>query len=204
MANLKGSFIVRDDGIRGRVVGEAEAGRLIVEFDDRSRMVVSPDILALQPDGSYRLSLASLGLSSMPTTVATEEEVVIPVIAEELRIETQQVARGVVRVHKRVETWEEVVDAPTVHEEVVVEHVSINQFVGDVVPEVREENGVLIIPLIEEVVVVETRLLLREEVRISKRRTTENIPQTITLRREVVDIERTEFSGTETEYTQGN
>jgi hypothetical protein len=34
--------------------------------------------------------------------------------------------------------------------------------------------------------------LLREEVRVSKRRKTENTAQTVTLRREVVDLERIE------------
>jgi stress response protein YsnF len=38
-------------------------------------------------------------------------------------------------------------------------------------------------------------LLLREEVRLSKRLTTTSVPQKVTLRREVVDIERVDSSG---------
>jgi stress response protein YsnF len=52
---------------------------------------------------------------------------------------------------------------------------------------------VLVIPLVEELLVVEKRLFVREEIRVSKRRTTTSTPQTIDLRREVVDIEHEEF-----------
>ena len=42
----------------------------------------------------------------------------IPVVAEELEIETHRVVRGTVRVDKRVETHEEVVNIPAVREEI--------------------------------------------------------------------------------------
>jgi uncharacterized protein (TIGR02271 family) len=90
--------------------------------------------------------------------VAEAEELVIPVVAEELTIEKQRVARGKVRVQKRVETTEEVVDAPGVHEEIVVEHIPVNKLVEGAAPQTRDEDGVLVIPLIEEVLVVEKRL----------------------------------------------
>jgi stress response protein YsnF len=60
---------------------------------------------------------------------------------------------------------------------------------------------VLIIPVVEEILVVEKRLLLREEVRLSKRLTTTSVPQKVTLRREVVDIERVDSSGNPAEGT---
>jgi stress response protein YsnF len=100
-----------------------------------------------------------------------------------------------VRVHKRVETREEVVNTPTFREAVRVVHVPMNMYIDDVVPEVREEDGVLVIPIIEEVVVTEKRLFLREEVRIRKERAERTDTQTVTLRREVVDVEREELAG---------
>ena len=126
-------------------------------------------------------------------TEGITEEVVIPVIAEEITVQTHQVARAKVHVHKRVETREEVVDAPIVHEEVVTDRIPINRLLEDEVPETRHEGDVLVIPVIEEVLVTEKRLLLREEVRVSKRRTTESAAQTVTLRREVVNNERIEL-----------
>jgi uncharacterized protein (TIGR02271 family) len=119
-----------------------------------------------------------------------EDELVIRVVAEELSVEKARVARGTVRVHKRVEAREEVVDTSLEHEDVIVERVPVNRAVEGAAPESREEDGVLVIPVLEEVAVVEKRLVLREEVRVSRRRTTTSSPQTVTLRREVVDVER--------------
>ncbi|NJK38402.1 MAG: YsnF/AvaK domain-containing protein [Oscillatoriales cyanobacterium RM2_1_1] len=199
MTNLNGRVVTRDDGTTGMIVGETGEGRWIIEFQDEARMIVSPDVLVLQSDGSYRLFLATPGSSAGLSTAApsTQEEMVIQVLAEELTVETQKVERGRVRVHKRIESWDETVDTPTIHEEVVVEHVPLNQLIEAEVPEPREEDGVLIIPLIEEVLVVEKRLMLREEVRVTKHRTTEPHSQTVTLRREVVEIERIESNGAE-------
>ena len=90
-------------------------------------------------------------------------------VAEEILIGTEQVTRGVVRVHKHVVTEEKTVDAAVSAEEVVVERLPINQLVEGDAPQVREEDGIVIIPVLEEVLVVEKRLLLREEVRLSKR-----------------------------------
>ena len=113
-------------------------------------------------------------------------------VAEEILIGTEQVTRGVVRVHKHVVTEEKTVDAAVSAEEVVVERLPVNQLVEGAAPQVREENGTVIIPVLEEVLVVEKRLLLREEVHLSKRTTRSRAPQTVTLRREVVDIERSD------------
>jgi len=118
------------------------------------------------------------------------DKFIIPVIAEKLAVTTRRVERGKVLIHKRVETHQEIVDIPTICEQVHVERTAINKLLEDVVPEVREEDEVLIIPLIEEVPGVENQLMLREEVRISKRRFHTVTPRKITLRREVVDIVR--------------
>ena len=83
-------------------------------------------------------------------TEGITEEVVIPVIAEEITVQTHQVARAKVHVHKRVETREEVVDAPIVHEEVVTDRIPINRLLEDEMPETRHEGDVLVIPVIEE------------------------------------------------------
>jgi uncharacterized protein (TIGR02271 family) len=197
---MQGVSVVRDDGARGTVVAEETPGQLVVEFKDGSRFVVSAYSLVPQNDGSYRLPLGA----AHPPGAAASEEVIIPVVAEEFTVETHQVARGKVHVHKRIETREEVVDTPVVVEEVVVDHIPVNKVVDDVdvVPTVREEAGVLVIPVIEEVLVVQKQLLVREEVRVFKRRTTTTTPQTVVLRREVVDIRREDLTGTDLPQSQ--
>jgi uncharacterized protein (TIGR02271 family) len=172
-----GAPVLRDDGLKGTITSVAPSGEVSVTFVDGMRLSVLPEHLVLQTDGVYRL----------PEGVG---EIVIDVIAEELSVEKELVARGRVRVHKRIETFDEIVNTPTFREDVRVERVSINKLIEDVVPEPREEDGVLIIPILEEVVVTETRLMLREEVRVYKQRTQQTDSKTVTLRREVVDIER--------------
>ena len=66
----------------------------------------------------------------------------------------------------------------------------MNKFVEGAAPTPHYEDGVLVIPILEEVLVVEKRLLLKEEVRVTKRQKHISKPQHVTLRREVVDIER--------------
>jgi len=132
-------------------------------------------------------------MGRMPREKAIEEEpdnIVVPVIVEELAVKTHRVERGRVQIHKRVEAHEEIVQIPTVCEQVHVERIPINKLLDDVAPEVHEENGVLIIPLVEEVLTPENRLMLREEVRISKRRFETVTCRKVVLRREVVEIVR--------------
>ena len=89
-------------------------------------------------------------------------EHVIPVVVEELDIETHRVVRSTVHVNKRVETHKEVVNIPALTEEVVVEHLPVNTVIEGDPPQIREEGDVLLIPVLEEVVVLEKRLVLRE------------------------------------------
>lgn len=179
--------VVREDGISGKVVtvtsSTAGSTLLVIEFADGSRVAVAPQMLAAQPDGVCRLLLA-------PSRLNPEDEVVIPVIAEELAVSKRQGARGGVRVIKRVETHEAALETATVTETVSVERVPINALLEGDAPQIREEDGVIVIPVLEEVLVVEKRLLLREEVRVAKHASTSTSPQRHTLRQETVEVER--------------
>lgn len=187
---LLGAPVVREDGVEGKVTGVTTNGGaavLLIRFEDGAEVAVSPEALSLREDGGYELALAAPRLSP---TGESAGELVIPVVAEEVIVGKQQVIRGGVRVHKRVATREEVVETPVSAEEVLVERLPMNIFVTGDPPQVREEDGVVIIPVLEEVLVVEKRLLLREEVRLTKRVTQSNVPQTVLLRQEVVEVER--------------
>ena len=126
--------------------------------------------------------------------VVPSEGVVIPVIREELRITRREVERGGVRVHKRVEEREEVVEQPTFREEVTVERVAIGQPIESEIGS-RQEGDTLIIPVLEEMLVVEKRLVLKEEVRITRCRIAETEQARIVLREEHVDIEELDDTG---------
>ena len=79
-------------------------------------------------------------------------------------------------------------------EDLLREHVEIETVpVGrqiDAMPVVREEGDTTVIPVVEEVVVVERRLMLKEEVRIKRVRTTERHQERITLRRQEAVVTR--------------
>lgn len=120
---------------------------------------------------------------------AGDEVLVVPVVAEELNVGKRIVESGRVRITKTVSEREEIVDELLRAEEPVIERVEINRVV-DAAPPVRYEGDVMIVPLVEEVLVVERRLMLREELRVSKRAVETRNPQRVILRREEATVER--------------
>jgi uncharacterized protein (TIGR02271 family) len=111
---------------------------------------------------------------------------------EELDVRTRRVETDSgVRVSKTVEQREELIDAPLTREEVDVERVAINRTVEAPIG-VRYEGDTMIIPIFEEVLVVEKRLVLKEEIRVTRRRSEFRATQRVALRREIADVERIE------------
>ena len=66
-------------------------------------------------------------------------------------------------------------------ERVEIETIPMNLQI-DAVPEVRQEGDTTIVPVVEERLVVKRQLLLKEEVRIRRVRSTERHQQTVKLR----------------------
>jgi len=114
---------------------------------------------------------------------------VIPVLEETLDIQKRRVETDAVRLTKVVREREELVDEPLLSDEVTVEHIAVNRIVEGP-PATRQEGNTLIIPVLEEVLVVEKRLILKEEVHITTQRVEAHAPQTVTVRREEVTVER--------------
>lgn len=117
------------------------------------------------------------------------ETVVIPVIAEHLQVDKQLIETGRVRLVKTVHQDEQTVNIPLLREEITVERVALNQYV-DQPPSTRQEGDTTIYPVLQEVVVTEKRLLLVEEIRVTKRQVETHETQSVTLRREEVSVER--------------
>lgn len=132
--------------------------------------------------------------SKQPDTFRSEntsdaESRVIPVIEEQVVVERRAVETGKVRISKHVTTREEIIDEPVLHDEVTVERIPVNEYV-DVAPKVRYEGDVMIIPIIREELVVQRRLVVSEELRVRKRVVETRQPQSVTLRKEEVDVRR--------------
>ena len=165
--------------------GRSSTGPVPVLLEDGRTVAVPADRLVAEADGRYRLEGSRTDLDAVSET----EEAVIPVVAEEVEVGKRRVERGRVRVKKGVETREEEVAVPLVREEVEVERVPINRPV-DVAPEPRQEGDVWIVPILEEILVVEKRLVLKEELRITRRRVEETARERVTLRTETATVER--------------
>jgi uncharacterized protein (TIGR02271 family) len=110
-------------------------------------------------------------------------------MVEEAEVQKRLVETGKVRVTKRVQERETLVDEPLFREEVEVTRVPMQRVVDGPIP-VRDENGTMIIAVLEEVLVVEKRLMLKEEIHIRKHRVETHRPQQVTLRSEEVEVER--------------
>ncbi len=182
-----GTLVTGKDGLSGTVLS-TDADRTIIRLDTGERISVATNLLRLQDNGNYYLPLT---LSELAAAEKRDDKIILPIVAEELDVQREQVTTGIVRVKKVVHEREEVVNEPLLHEEVNVEHVPINRVIDGPV-ESRQEGDTLIIPIMEEVLVIEKRLMLREEVHITRRQTVKNESQRVTLRQEEAVVERVE------------
>lgn len=114
---------------------------------------------------------------------------VIPVIEEQLHLHTKIVETGKVNISKRVRIENYLADLPLLKEEVIVEKKPINEYIEGEAPGMRLDGDITIIPVIREVIV--KRLLLVEEIHITKRRTEQIVPVNEVLRKEEVTVRRT-------------
>ena len=123
------------------------------------------------------------------TADSDSSTLVIPVIAEQLHVDKQAVETGRVRITKTIREDEQVIDLPLTRETIDVQRVAIGKPVT-AVPAIRQEGNTTIYPVLEEVIVVEKRLMLVEEIRVTTQQTIVHDPQTVTVRREEVNVER--------------
>ena len=114
----------------------------------------------------------------------------LPLVAESAVVAKDTVTTGRVRVSTRVEERRELVSEALKHDDVDVERVTLGHVV-QVAPEIRMDGDVLVYPIVEEILVVEKRLVLKEELRISRRSRVETVEHEVTLRSVHADVERT-------------
>jgi len=86
-----------------------------------------------------------------------------------------------VRVDKQTRTREAFVDEDLLREHAEVERTPIGRQVSEA-PPIRQDGETTIIPIVEEVLYTERRLILKEEVKITRRRSTEKFQDRVTLR----------------------
>ena len=128
-------------------------------------------------------------MHTQPAQAIPVDEDVIPLVVEEAHISKREVTTGRVRVETRTELVEETVRAELTSGTVDIERVAVNREI-DRVPDIRTEGDTIVVPVVEEVLVVERRLVLKEELHVRRRTTTEAVEVPVTLRKQRVDVVR--------------
>ena len=123
-----------------------------------------------------------------------DEDVVIPVVEEEVVAGAKAVKTGSVRVDKHVEKRIRKVEAPLLHEDVEVRRIPVNRVVNEA-PPIRKKGDTVIVPVVEEELIVTKRLVLKEEVHLIKKRTKDRFVKEVELDRERAEVHRLDASG---------
>ena len=191
-------FRVTDrNGVRGTLLTTSrfldDNPQRLIRLEDGRELLVPKQLLRPQDDGSFMLTAPIADLMGERPVRDDKpvhgDQFIVPVMQEELDVETRTVESGRIRVNKRVETTESVIDEPLLVQSYDIQRTAVNRIVEDV-PAPRYDGDTLVLPILEEVLVVEKRLILREEVRITPKREQVRDPQTHSVRREHVEVER--------------
>ncbi|HEX7043719.1 MAG TPA: YsnF/AvaK domain-containing protein [Burkholderiales bacterium] len=177
------SVVVDTVGREGRLVRRASADEpdtVTLALPDGSEARVPADWLQEQ-DGGYRLAVR---FEDLRTARAAPGGATIPVVEETLEVSSEPVEHAV-RLRKVVREEEERITQPLLHEDLEIERVRVDRPVSGAVA-AREEGDTLVIPLLEEEIVWHKRLVVREELRIRKRRRVEARELRVSRRREDV------------------
>lgn len=129
--------------------------------------------------------------ANLPPDAAREHEAeTIPVVEEQVEIGKREIETAKVHIAKKVHEELKDIDIPSMHEEVEVERVAVNKHVDQAPPPVRYEGDKMIISVLKEEVVVQKRLVLVEELHVTKKQVETHQTEKIPLRKEEVTIDR--------------
>lgn len=183
------------DGLRGTIEGITDDSsptqrRVLIRLADGKPVMIPASLLERRAEGVYYLpfSRAEIEQGELSEELADNTTRTIPVVEEEVDV-SKRVVSNKVRITKRVSEREEQVDVPLLQERAEIKRVAVNKYV-ERVPKPRTEGDTLIIPLVKEVLVLEKRLLLTEEIHISRQRETTHHRESVTLKSEEIDIDR--------------
>ncbi len=109
------------------------------------------------------------------------------VLQEQVNINKKTIESGKVIIHKKVHEENKNIEVPVSHEEVEIKKVSINKYVTEA-PVIRYEGNTTIIPVMKEVAVIEKKLLLVEEVHVTKHAVNKTEERTVPLRKEEIEV----------------
>jgi uncharacterized protein (TIGR02271 family) len=117
---------------------------------------------------------------------------VIPVIEERLRIDKEKEVTGKYIISKKIHSEEVEEDVSVTEENVSIVRKEFNQYIDSPPPALRQEGDTTVISVVKEVLVVEKKLMLVEELHITKDIKQSTVPVKETIRKEEVNVKKSE------------
>ena len=188
MTTAEGSIVEASESNSLTVAGYLDPTRSYTELQmgDGRTFRLSTEIL-LSGLASTIEARNELPASTLPQS--TDAPQVIPIVEEQLTVGKRTVATGTVRLQKSVQEYQEALNEPLAVRTFDVERVVLNRVV-EAIPEERQEGDTTIYPLIEERLVLTKELILKEEIRVTRRISEKRDTQVVTLHREHMSVER--------------
>lgn len=124
----------------------------------------------------------------------TQTDYIVPVVREQVDAEAVPIEKGGVRVTKRVETHDEILEQELRRGRAEIRRVKADRVV-DGPQQPRQEGGTLIIPVVSEVLVVTKQWVLTEEIHVTRIEEMERVEQTVAVNQEVAEVERLDEAG---------
>ncbi|HSU33830.1 MAG TPA: DUF2382 domain-containing protein [Bryobacteraceae bacterium] len=129
---------------------------------------------------------------------AEKEEIIVPVIAEQLHVDAVPVPKGGVRVVKRTIGQEHLVEGELRKDHVEVKRLKTNRIVDGPQPPTQVGNTT-IIPIVEETIRIERQWVVTEEIHLTRTETTEHFQDKVVLNHEEATVERFDQAGQTTQ-----
>lgn len=123
----------------------------------------------------------------------SDNKIKVPIIEEQVKISKKVIETGHVSLSKTVSESVESFDVSLAEEEIVVNRIPKNELLDIIPPVSRYEGDVMIIPVLKEVAVIEKRMMLVEEIHVSKVKTEKTETLEVVVRKEEVDVKRTQL-----------
>jgi uncharacterized protein (TIGR02271 family) len=187
--------VIDASGQRAAIVSTEHADgeeRAWLRLADGTQLLVTMAMLEKLDDGGWRLPFSFDAAREQADNV----QLSFPVMEERLQVGKRLVDTGRgLRIRKTVAERERMIDEPLLRDELTVEHIPVGQIVSGDAPQMRYEGDTLVVPVLEEVLVVQKQLLLKEEVRVTRRRHEAREPQRVVVRSEHVEVERFDQRG---------
>jgi len=123
-----------------------------------------------------------------------DNDIVVPVVSEELHADAIPVQTGGVRVTKHVEAHDEILEQELRKGRVEVKRVKTDRVVDGPQP-IQRNGNTLVIPIVAEVLHVEKRWVVTEEIHLTQIEERETLQQKVRVNRERAQVERVDEAG---------